>query len=102
MLHEDNSCDDSSDANMAISEVYTNVDNENVKTPKFDNRLSDCSVPQCQSTEFPTRPKSGNSFSIKYLLGLDKSSSTSTSGHQLDDNPKTSRELPTEPTKNCA
>lgn len=50
----------------------------------------------------PTRPKSGNSFSIKYLLGLDKTSAATNLEYEADIDATRTGTEPTETTTNSA
>lgn len=102
MPNADNASDSSSDEDETHKAVYTNVENTKINTALCETtRFSEYIREKCHSTEGPTRPKSGSSFSIKYLLGLDKSSSVDTSENLADD-PKPISEMPTDSKNNCA
>lgn len=102
MPNADNASDSSSDEDETHKAVYTNVVNTKINTELCETtRFSEYIREKCHSTEGPTRPKSGSSFSIKYLLGLDKSSSVDTSENLADD-PKPISEMPTDSKNNCA
>lgn len=95
------SSDGSCDLDFSHRTVCSDGDGASSNVLILNKKTSESSDNQMHASKSPTRPKSGSSFSIKYLLGLDKTSSSTSLGY-VGDSAKRNNESPTETPGNSA